>query len=206
MNIVVIIVVLVVLATIGFVTVRVFGIVKAKNQNRAINKQRLDRMKPLADKFENGIVVTREDVLPYAKELLTREMTFHLLTERNKLDLFPEEFRTLIRGAESNLANWLEFPTELGTCPDEIEHIKRVSIDFDEQNNFLHYEVFKYRVKEPHWAAKGGWILGVVGPFFDDSKPYDFPDATFSRISSRLEKVTPEEEANWVHENIAMRE
>jgi hypothetical protein len=32
-----------------------------------------------------------------------------------------------------------------------------------------------------------------------------FPQATFSRIGSTLENVTPEEEAKWVHENISMR-
>jgi hypothetical protein len=86
-----------------------------------------------------------------------------------------------------------------------MEHVKRVTFDFDRQNNFVHYEVFKCRVNEPHWAAKDGWFLGVVGPYFDDSKPYDFPQATFSRIDSTIDKITPDEEAKWVHENISMR-
>lgn len=111
----------------------------------------------------------------------------------------------IVKGAESNLANWLEFPTELDACPDEMEHIKRVTFDFDGRNNNVHYEVFKYRVNEPHWAAKNGWMLGVVGPFFDDSKPYDHPGATFSRTGSTVDKVSPDEEAKWVHENISMR-
>jgi len=111
----------------------------------------------------------------------------------------------LVKSAESHLANWLEFPTELDAIPDEMEHIKRVSIDFDGQGNNVHYEVFKYRVNEPHWAAKDGWILGVVGPYFDDSEPYSPAVATFSRVSSTVDKMTPEEEARWVHENISMK-
>ena len=46
-------------------------------------------------------------------------------------------------------------------------------------------------------------MLGVVGPYFDDSRPYDFT-STFSRINSKLGEISAKDEAKWVHENIAM--
>lgn len=193
---------LIILAIAAFV---IYRLLKVKKQNRELNIKRFDRVKTLYDKLENGQSVTTEEVLPYAKDILTRQTVFQLLNSYSKTDIFPKEYFTLLKAAESNLANWLEFPTELGTCPDEIEHIKRVTFDFDGQNNFVHYEVFKYRVNEPHWAAKEGWCLGVVGPYFDDSNPYDFPKSTFSRIGSTLERVSPEDEAKWVHQNISMK-
>ena len=202
MKVLIITIGIIILAILLFFAFRFF---KVKSQNEKLNQQRFERIKPLLDKLESGQNISTAEVLPYAKNLLTRESTFELLKEKNKLDIFPKEYYSIIKGAESNLAIWLEFPTELDACPDEIEHIKRVTIDFDGKGNFVHYEVFKYRVNEPHWAAKDGWILGVVGPYFDDSKPYDFPTATFSRISSTLDKVTPEEEVKWVHENISTR-
>jgi hypothetical protein len=183
----------------------VYRLVIVRRQNKKLNAQRFDRIKALYDKLENGLLVTSDDVLPFAENLLTRYTTFQLLSDHNKIDLFPKEYGTLVKSAESNLANWLEFPTELDACPDEIEHIKRVTFDFDGKNNLVHYEVFKYRIGEPHWAAKNDWILGVVGPYFDDSKPYDFPQATFSRVDSTLDKVAPDDEAKWVHENISMK-
>lgn len=183
----------------------VYRLMTVKRQNSKLNKERFERIKPLYEKLESGHTITIQDVLPFAKNLLTRQVAFQLLSEHNKADLFPAEYFSLVKSAESNLANWLEFPTELDVCPDEMEYIKRVTFDFDGQNNNVHYEVFKYKVDEPHWAAKDGWILGVVGPFFDDSKPYDHSGATFSRVSSTLDKVSPDEEAKWVHENISMR-
>lgn len=183
----------------------VYRFITVKRQNNKLNAKRFDRVKELYEKLENGQEITENDVLPFAKNILTRYTTFQLLADHDKINLFPKEFNNLISGAESNLANWLEFPTELDACPDEIEHIKRVTFDFDGQNNLVHYEVFKCRVNEPHWVANDGWFLGVVGPYFDESKPYDFPQATFSRIGSTIEKVTPDEEAKWVHENISMR-
>lgn len=203
MKIVFTIIGLIVLAIVIFA---VYRFITVKRQNNKLNAERFDRVKELYDKLESGQEITENDVLPFAKDILTRQTAFQLLADHDKTNLFPKEFNNLILGAESNLANWLEFPTELDACLDEMEHIKRVTFNFDGQNNFVHYEVFKCRVNEPHWAAKDGWFLGVVGPYFDDSKPYDFPHATFSRISSTLEKVTPEEEAKWVHDNISNRQ
>jgi hypothetical protein len=178
----------------------IYRIVVVERQNDKLNEERINRVRELYDKLESGQSLTEKDVYPFAENLLTRELTYQLLKGHNKTDLFPQEYYSIVKGAETNLANWLEFPTELDACPDEIEHIKRVTFDFDGQNHYVHYEIFKYRVNEPHWASKNGWILGVVGPYFDDSKPYDFAGATFSRIDSTLDKITPEEEAKWVHE------
>src|SRR5262245_60549890 len=172
----------------------IYRFLKVKGQGRKINSQRFDRIKTLYDQLESGQTPSEQDIKPFAENILTRASTYQLLTEYNKAHLFPAEYLSIVKAAESYLANWLEFPTELDACPDEIEHIKRVTFDFDGQNHFVHYEVFKYRVNEPHWAAKDGWMLGVAGPYFDDSDPYDHPQATFSRCSSTIDKITPEEE------------
>ncbi|TRX30429.1 hypothetical protein FNW52_20240 [Flavobacterium sp. ZT3R18] len=202
MKIVFIIIGLIVLVIVVFA---IYRFIIVKRQNSKLNKERFERVKELYEKLESGQDLTEQNILPYAQNILTRQTAFQLLEEHNKTNLFPKEYYSLIKGAESSLANWLEFPTELDACPDEIEHIKRVTFDFDGENNFVHYEVFKYCVNEPHWAAKDGWSLGVVGPYFDDSKPYDFAQATFSRISSKFDNVAADEEAKWVHENISMR-
>ena len=193
------------LIILALIIVGSYRMIKVKSQHRKLNDLRFNRVKPLYDKLKIGVDLTPEEVKPFAADLLSRETTYQLLSEHQKSSLFPEELFTIEKAAESNLANWLEFPTELDACPDEIEYIKRVGIDFDQQNHLVFYEVFKYKTYEPHWAAKDGWILGVVGPYFEDSKPYDFPQATFSRVSSTLEKVTPDEEAKWVHEHISRR-
>lgn len=170
-------------------------------QNNKLNKIRLARIEPIYEKLRNEIELTKEEVLPFASNLLTRETTFQLLNQYKKLELFPDYFNTIEKGAESNLANWLEFPTELDACPDEMELEEKVTVDFDGNN--VYYYVFKFRTNDPHWASKDGWMLGVVGPYFDDSKPYDFT-SVFSRLSSKLNEIDAKDEAKWVHENIAM--
>ena len=113
--------------------------------------------------LDSDKTITEQDVYPFAVKPSTRELTYQLLDEYNKTDLFPKEFYTIEKAAESNLVNWLVYPTELNAFPDELEHLQRVSIDSDEDDDAFHYEVFRYRINEPHWAAENGWMLGVVG-------------------------------------------
>lgn len=197
---------LIVITIIVFITAfAAFRLFDVKTKKQKLELERSARILPLYEKAESAQGLTADDILPFAQNPLTRYDTFLYLKALGQLQLFPQEYNTLIKGAESSLAVWLEFPTELDACPDEMEHIKRVTIDFDGRNNFIHYEVFKYRINPPHRAADYIWILGVVGPFFDDSQPYDFPASTFSRVSSTVDQVTPEEEVMWVHKNIGMR-
>ena len=200
MEIVVIIIGIIVLFIVVFMIYRYFAF---KRESAETHKLRFERIQPLYEKLENGNHINEEEVLKYAKDNKTREMTYQILAEHKKAELFPKEYLTIESGAESSLVNWLEFPTELDKVPDDIKHIKRVTIKFD--GNDVFYHVFKYMTNEPHWAAENGWMLGVVGPYFNDSKPYDFPAATFSRCSSKIGEIEPEDEAKWVHENIALK-
>ena len=200
MKIVFIVIGIIVLLIIAFMIYRYFSF---KKESAQTHKLRFERIQPLYEKLENGEEIKKEDVFEYTKDNRTREMTYQILSEHNKTEFFPTEYLTIESGAESSLVNWLEFPTELDKVPDDIKHIEKVKIEFD--GNDVFYHVFKYMTIEPHWAAKDGWMLGVVGPYFVDSKPYDFPGATFSRCSSKVGEIEPEEEAKWVHENIALK-
>ncbi len=200
MKIVFILIGIIVLSIIVFVIYRYFVF---KKESARIHRLRFERIQPIHKKLENGEEIKKEDVFEYAKDNKTREMTYQILSEHNKIELFPREYLTIESGAESSLVNWLEFPTELDKVPDDIMHLEKIKIEFD--GNDVFYHVFKYMTYEPHWAAKDGWMLGVVGPYFEDSKPYDFPAATFSRCSSKFGEIEPKEEAKWVHKNIALK-
>ncbi|MCT3950056.1 DUF4303 domain-containing protein [Elizabethkingia anophelis] len=160
----------------------------------------------LQNLLDSDKTITEQDVYPFTVKPSTRELTYQLLDEYNKTDLFPKEFYTIEKAAESNLVNWLVYPTELNAFPDELEYLQRISINSDEDDDAFHYEVFRYRINEPHWAAENGWMLGVVGPYYNESLPYDYPAATFSRTDSTTDKVTPEDEALWVHQNIFLQD
>ena len=178
-----------------FIAYRLMAVKLAQMKGFALEQK---RMGPFVSQLKDD-TLSAEQTYYYARNLLTRVPVFQALKDANRLELFPDEFNTIERGAESSLARWLEFPTELGKCPDEIEHVKKITKDLDGKNiNFVYYHVFRFRTFEPHWSAKDGWSLGVVGPFFDDSTPYAHC-TPFSRIGPA---TSPEEEVDWVHNKL----
>jgi len=183
----------------------VYPFISFRQMARRISGHQSKKIQPLFNKLESRQTITTADIYDYAKNILTRQATFQLLQKWGLTHLFPKEFYTIEKAAESNLANWLEFPTELGVCPDEINYLKKVAINFGNQANFFCYYVFRFRMNHPHRVAQKGWMLGVVGPYFDDSKPYDHPNSTFSRFNDGPDtSYAAEEEAKWVHENISL--
>lgn len=188
-----------IIAIIGFFLYKNYAF---RNAGKKIANARYERIESLHHQLENKQTPSPEEMNRYASNLLTREMTFLLLKKYKQTQLFPKEFYTIEKGAASNLASWLEFPTELDACPSELEHIKRVILSLYDAQSEMYYEVFRFRINQPHWAAKNGWMLGVVGPYTTTSQPYDPPQATFSRLSKLSDNITPEEEVQWVHETI----
>jgi hypothetical protein len=150
-------------------------------------------------KLKRGDTLSKSAIENFSKDIETRADFYGLLAGFNKEILFPKEYYSLEKASESILANWLEYPTELDTVPSKIELLKKV--DYTENNTTFTYFVFQFKTEEPHWAAKDGWMMGVAGPYFKTSKPYDFTSGTFSRFI-KTKETTPEKEVEWVHENV----
>jgi hypothetical protein len=62
------------------------------------------------------------------------------------------------------------------------------------------YYLFRFRTKEPHWAAKDGWIAGVSGPYLRKDEPTTEPlGGTFSTFT-KWDAKTPEEHVGDIRE------
>jgi uncharacterized protein YxeA len=167
----------------------------AKRKFRQFIKKKYNAIQALTQKLEAKQQISQDEILTLIQQPGLRQAVFQVLSSYDRMELFPNDYDTIEKGAESFLVTWLEFPTELGRAPDEIDFLKKVSIENDA------YYVFKYRSRLPRWAAKLGWMIGVAGPYKPDSAPYDVPRQIFSRFNT-LGSVSPEEEVKWVYENI----
>lgn len=154
-----------------------------------------DVLNPVMQKITSNKTIKDTEILSLVQNASLRYLVYLMLCEYNRQDLFPAEYLTHEKAAESFLANWLEFPTELGTAPDEIQLVKSVSI------NEMIYYVFKYRTKPPHWAAPNNWMIGVSGPYIAEMPPYDIPLRVFSRFNL-VNHISPEDEVQWVHTHV----
>jgi hypothetical protein len=166
---------------------------------------RFRRIGFLYEQIRKNQKLTKEDLLGFAENPLTRETAFLFLRDNDITEMFPQQYYSIEKAAESSLASWLEFPTELNRSPDEIEHIGEVTVVNAKDMDYTQYHIFRFRVNEPHFAAKDGWMLGVVGPYAPYSKPYDKPKTIFSRFAKASSGVSPQQEAEWVHRHILMK-
>jgi hypothetical protein len=172
-----------------------------KRKFRKLSEQKYLVVAPMIEKIRVGEAVSESEMLDLARDSSSRHALFSALVACRRTDLFPAAYFTFEKGAESSLVNWLEFPTELGASPDEIEFIEKVSLD---ETRDLEYYVFRYRMVRRHWATRIGWMLGVSGPYNRESNPYDIPRKVFSRFRSP-ESTPLQSEVLWVHNNVNMR-
>ena len=150
-------------------------------------------------RLKSGDTLSKSEIEGFSEDLATRSDFYKLLADFNKQHLFPGKYYTFEKAAEGNLADWLSYPTELDTIPSKIELVKKVDL-VENDTTFIYY-VLKFKTEPPHWAAKDGWMLGIVGPYFKGSHPYDWTTGTFSRFT-KAKNMKPETEVKWTHQNI----
>lgn len=110
----------------------------------------------------------------------SRNRLFDFLERSERKSLFPTKYRKQRYLAESDMVRWLTFGTELDTVPDEIELMKVIETN-DEEDGWMDYYLFRFRTFEPHWSAKKGWQAGISGPFKRSERPStNHHGATFS--------------------------
>jgi hypothetical protein len=171
-----------------------------KQKFRKYIAKKLQLLEALKQKFDSQLFITDEEIISLSRQPGLRPALYQLLKMYDKLHLFPADYYTCEKGAESYLATWLEFPTELGRSPEEIELLTKIDLE----DGLYDYYVFKFSSPEPKWAARLRWMIGVVGPYIPESLPYDVPTRIFSRFNA-VGTISPREEVAWVHENIRQR-
>lgn len=144
----------------------------------------------------SGKSVSSQVISRVASNASCRKQFYSSLRELGKLDRFPVEFANQSALAEADMVNWLLYPTELDSAPDEIELLS--TVELPEGDDLSDLYVFRYRKHPPHWAAEHGWMIGVAGPYRRNDQPTpDGLGATFSRMESEDSKTLAEHiEAN----------
>jgi hypothetical protein len=155
-------------------------------------------MTTFIEKLAVNTPVSETELTEIAENPSLRIPLFHALKAYNREGAFPIKFYTEEKGAESYMVNWLEFPTELGVAPDEIALVRVIPLDPERQG---HYYVFKFKTSKPHWAKNLKWMIGVCGPYDENSKAFDLPRRIFSRFKE-IGEINVLDEVKWVHENI----
>jgi hypothetical protein len=139
----------------------------------------------------SGTSVSFQVISRVASNASCRKHLYSSLRELGKLDRFPVEFANQSALAEADMVNWLLYPTELDSAPDEIELL--TTVELPEGDDVSDLYVFRYRKHPPHSAAEQGWMIGIAGPYLRSEQPTpDGLGATFSRMESEDSKTLAE--------------
>ncbi|MCW3071131.1 MAG: hypothetical protein JWO44_1021 [Bacteroidetes bacterium] len=135
-----------------------------------------------------------------AADAESRNWFYDNLVSQGKEELFPSNYKTQEAFAESNMVNWLIYPTELGRAPDAIELMKVVETESnDPAEGVVEFYLYRFKSDHPDWQ-KDGWMAGVAGYFLKKDKPstnvYGYTFSTFEKWDDK----TPDEHVAEIRE------
>lgn len=161
-------------------------------------RQRDARLLPIVEPVVQALAQGQEPDLQLVHQVASNSCARYYLYEALKfyerLDLFPEEYRSEEAQAAAKLAYWMMHPNELQDPPDEMELVEVVTREIDAQS--CRFYVFKYRMPPGHWAGED-WLLGYAGPFVANEPPYSDLPGAFSNSWEKYGEAKPEELVDW---------
>ncbi|MHB0939036.1 MAG: hypothetical protein ACYDCO_24800 [Armatimonadota bacterium] len=131
----------------------------------------------------------------------TRNMLYDDMVSSGKAQMFPERYRTQEAFAESELALWLSWPTELGCAPDKMECEAIVGVDTHGEG-ILDFYFFRFRTSSPEWTNE--WMRGMAGPYRRTEEPTTKSLGCTKNMQPEEELLQPEERVRTLAEGIWM--
>lgn len=183
-----------VLLFVAFVLWRYTSVERGTRQRDEKISQHLD---PVAEKLAKKEQVSSDEVSTLADQPQLRLMLYVMLKHFERLDLFPSRYLDAKSQAEGQLAYWMMHPNELDDAPEKIELVESMKRPLDGPVEKGVFFVFRYKMKDGHWASKDGWLLGLAGPYFESDVPYEGFAGAFSRCGDKFGEVQPSDLVDW---------
>jgi hypothetical protein len=122
-----------------------------------------------------------------------RHRLWRLLDYRGLLDRFPHRYSNGEKLAEANMVHWLEFPTEMGKPPEQIEllHCEDLLVDLKPSKAYF----FKFRHSD---FCDGDWYVGFAGTYPAHGPPTLYGKGTFSRFQILESKTLQQHIADYL--------
>ena len=126
--------------------------------------------------LSRGLSVSDELLEDLACEPSRLHKLWRMLDQIGRLDHLPREYCNQEKLAEAEMVQWLEFPTEMGRVPEDIELVRVVEVDSSEYGHSMCY-FYHFRHSE---FLDGAWFLGTAGPYPTTAEPTMGASWTFS--------------------------
>ena len=149
--------------------------------------EKFKKYKHIREKLVSNEKVVKEDIIKFVEDPVTRTPIYNLLKEFNQLEIFPEKYLSFEMDAEAYFVSWLAMPSVLGNTPEKIELSKTLKLERSGKQETFYIFKFSDRLKK-----NGEWLIGVIGPFTDESILYRSNKAIYCDFSL-FSSTTPKE-------------
>jgi hypothetical protein len=187
---------------VAFAVWRIVATVRAQSR---LHGRLFDEVAPTVLAIQRGEAPEPAVLERLAASPRTRTTLFEVLEAAGRPELFPAAWRTPHALAEGRLVTWLMHPNELQAEPAEIALGAEVALP-DRADDAERWLVYRFRTEPPHWAAKDGWLAGVVGPV-DPANPAPTPGdpkVVFSQLPA-YDSATPEQHATAMRDLMRLK-
>ncbi len=172
---------------------------KAIRSTLRLHRQLDEAVAPALEAVEQNAATAGDLLADLADRPEMRNHLYARLEEIGKADLFPDEYRSLEKIAQSDLAHWLLHPNELGAVPAEIELVRELAVeDGPARGSVL---LFRFRAAPSHWAADRGWMAGVAGPYWEGDEAFISGGGTFSELMP-FDQLTEEQHVEFLRQQL----
>lgn len=144
--------------------------------------------------LKHHIPVSTSTLRALAVSPTNRHRLWRLLDYSGHLDRFPAKYRTNRMLAEANMVRWLEFPTEMGRPPEEIEPLTVIRL---RDANDEPCEAYFFKFRHPDFLG-GEWFVGFGGTYRIHDTPKLTGDGTFSRFDALESKSIEDHVATYL--------
>ncbi len=177
---------------IAFITWRLLSV---RIGMRKRDEKLLEALNPIAERLSEGRSVEQAEIAALAKKPEYRPLLHKMLTNFDRIGLFPTEYLSFSAQGEGLLAYWMMHPNELQAAPSEMELVE--ALDREQNGEPVKFHVYRYRMPAGHWAEKDGWLLGLAGPFIESDVPYSGMPGAFSRCGDKEGEIQPAALVDW---------
>lgn len=149
--------------------------------------------------LSEGREVEDEELAWIASQPLARNELRESLLEHGLKKRLPDQCRDLESLAEAQMISWLEFPTELGVEPDEIE-LLHTEVREEKMGRSAvrptYYFFYRFRTIDDETSKLGPWMVGMAGGFQEKrGGVIDYGADTYSHYNE-LDKLSLEKHVN----------
>ena len=180
-----------------FGSITLFKYIIFKFKSNKYYKNLNHQLDSLIIKLKKNEEISKNEIKNLLNNFELTGMVYESLKYYEKLNLFPDNLKSLEKQAEFEFVFWLMHPSELGYKPKAIEFVDKIEKKIDNDTKVITYFIFKFNKQE----NDNKFYVGFSGPYEKNHVPFSGTIRTFSYFHE-IDFMSIENHVDEHHKNL----